>query len=65
MIFKLTAIIHQNTSTLQITEEIEAKDKEETLLLFKARHAENLVKILDTTPSPPHNETPIQFVTQG
>jgi hypothetical protein len=62
MEFKITATIHQGTSIIQTTEAIEAKDKEEALLLFKARHAENLVSS-DTTPSPPDQTNQDQFVT--
>jgi hypothetical protein len=67
MIFKIKAIIHKDTTTIKTTEEFEAQDPDEAIFLFKTRHAENIAEIisLDTTPSPPHNETPSQFVTQG
>jgi hypothetical protein len=64
MEFKITAIIHQGTSIIKITEQIEAKDTDEALFLLKARHAENLVEVisLDTHTTPEETRTDENFV---
>jgi len=64
MQFKFTAIVHHNTSIIKITEQIEAKDKEDAQFLIKALHAENLVEVisLDTCTQTNQNKQEGKFV---